>query len=153
MCPKCDWLDYDTEEELREHMTDEHNSCCVCNRCFTCPSGLKNHHLVHWIRTAECYSCHGSFASKSAVILHLEQGACESGVRLQHIDYCAKACHSAQWYLHAGGGYKCPTCDWRFRFMSALVQHVESDSCDEAMRWKNDPLAIFFRFIKTSIKR
>lgn len=29
--------------------------------------------------------------------------------------------------------------------MSGLVQYAENDSCDDLMRWRNDPLTMFFR--------
>lgn len=35
--------------------------------------------------------------------------------------------------VHDPCAFKCPSCDERFRVLSALVQHVESDRCDEGL--------------------
>ncbi|KAL7893471.1 hypothetical protein HDV63DRAFT_408351 [Trichoderma sp. SZMC 28014] len=151
-CPKCN-LDYETEQSLKEHMMNAHNMCSVCSQCFDCPFSLDRHYSAHRKMPAGCYACHSIFESKAAMILHLEQEACVSGVKLRHVDYCARACESSEWYLDDGGEYKCPACDKPFEYMSGLVKHAEEYNCDDLMRWKNDPLSIFFRFLKTRIER
>lgn len=101
----------------------------------------------------KCYACHGTFESKAAMILHLERETCESGVKLRHVHYYAEDCETSEWYLDDWGGYKCPACDKPFEYMSGLVKHAETDNCHDLIRGKDDPLSVFFRFLKTCIER
>lgn len=85
------------------------------------------------------------------MILHLEQGTCASGVDLIDVNDYAKACYTSDRYLDNDGDYCCPTCKKYCRFISGLLQHAESDKCDETLRRKKAPLAIFLRFLEARI--
>lgn len=83
---------------------------------------------------------------------HLEAGTCGSGVDLDEINQLAFECYQAQWYksLNANFDFKCPTCQTPFAYMSGLLQHAESDSC-EAGLGGTSPLGIFLEFSRSSI--
>lgn len=85
------------------------------------------------------------------MVLHLEMGTCSSGIDLQAINDIAWNCRESDEYIDNDGDYKCPTCERYFKFMSGLLQHVESDSCDETLRWEDSPLSIFLRFLEARV--
>lgn len=86
------------------------------------------------------------------MILHLEAGTCECDADLDEITELAFECHQSKFYNsdNPDFNFECPTCQTPFRFMSGLLQHAESDSCDESLveQW---PLAIFLRFVKSRV--
>lgn len=45
-CPECN-LDWETEQDLKEHMTDMHNMCSICSQCFDCPYSLDHVGFSH----------------------------------------------------------------------------------------------------------
>lgn len=60
--------------------------------------------------------------------------------RSHECDLCAKSCGTragaklhTQSPVHDPRVFKCPECDDRFKVLSALVQHVESDRCTEGI--------------------
>ena len=65
-------------------------------------------------------------------MIHLEAGTCDSGFGVEevndlvfsHGNYVAK--DRSDYYK-----YRRPTCDVVFRFLSGLLQHVESQACAE----------------------
>ncbi len=68
------------------------------------------------------------------MMIHLEAGTCASGVGRDQIDEWAfywDGMYTNQWNAHYR--YKCPTCNENFRFVSALLQHVESQACGHRM--------------------
>ncbi|PTB35590.1 uncharacterized protein TrAFT101_009368 [Trichoderma asperellum] len=149
-CPECYDI-FDSESDLQDHLFEEHNMCSICNQFFKSPSNLKYHQLVHREKTVKCFACYRMFVTKSAMVLHLEEGTCKPGIDVDVIDDLATDCYESHKYLDNDGDYKCPTCAKYFRFMSGLLQHAESDSCDETLRWKHGPLAVFLRFLKTRV--
>ncbi|KAL7931338.1 hypothetical protein V8C35DRAFT_310146 [Trichoderma chlorosporum] len=147
-CSSCDLL-FDHPDDLEEHDVDEHNLCLDCGSYFSSPSNLKNHKLTHAERDVECFACYQKFVTEAAMVLHLEMGACPSGVDRSDIDYYAKECRQAAYYLNHDDKYMCPTCESRFSHMSGLLQHAESDYCEEDLKSWTSPLAVFLRFLKT----
>lgn len=68
------------------------------------------------------------------MMIHLESGACVSGVDCTDIDSWMFDGHCTARFLNDWGDdylYTCPDCDTNFRFASALLQHIESNACDE----------------------
>ena len=112
---------------------------------------------MHVEKDTECPGCDRQFANESAVLLHLEAGTCESGADYDYITGIAFACHQAHMYTcdddgsdddDSGFKFMCPTCETRFDSMSAVLQHVESDCCDETLAyWR--PLAKFLRYLRS----
>ena len=82
------------------------------------------------------------------MMIHLENG-CNTSVG--ELDQLARQCYQWRKYVvpefadyleysnaqSASPGrpyvFKCPTCDTRFKYLSALLQHVESDTCNEVV--------------------
>lgn len=96
------------------------------------------------------------FATQSAMMLHLEIGTCPSGVDWSDIDEYARECRQSRAYLGDDDDdddymYKCPTCEKPFRFMSAVLQHAESEPCSEDLSRWSGPLAIFLRFLEARV--
>ena len=93
------------------------------------------HLRTHLPQDIECYGCTRTFRTTSAMILHLEQdNSCPSDCNTSRIDQLASEVDAAGQYYDAYGPndllYTCPWCQERFRFMSALLQHAESERCD-----------------------
>lgn len=115
------------------------------------------HGLTHAPKIFECYGCDGRFVSDSAMLLHLESGFCACRIEADQIERLAFECHQAGYYTNEDfvwvydyHPFRCPTCDDQFDRMSALLQHVESDRCDEALT-SYSPLGKFLRFLKTRV--
>ena len=87
------------------------------------------------------------------MVLHLEAGTCESGADSTTIYEIAFDCHQADAYTCPDDldfDFECPTCETAFTYMSALLQHVESDNCDETLAYKS-PLAKFLRYLRSRL--
>lgn len=69
------------------------------------------------------------------MMLHLEAGTCVSDVDLDEINQLAFECYQAQNYEsnNLDFDFECPTCQTPFSFMSGLLQHAESNYCDEVL--------------------
>jgi hypothetical protein len=69
-------------------MEDEHHYCAPCDRIFASASNLQAHlnGSAHAPKTVRCPRCPATFVSASAMTLHLEVGACPSGVTKTHVD-------------------------------------------------------------------
>jgi hypothetical protein len=68
------------------------------------------------------------------MMIHLESGACASDVDRADVDqwifegdYCDG--YLNDWDDHLK--YTCPQCNRDFKLLSGLLQHVESNACDE----------------------
>ncbi|KIK30008.1 hypothetical protein PISMIDRAFT_672021 [Pisolithus microcarpus 441] len=185
-CETCNRV-FKNEHGLHEHNRQRHEDryCVSCKRLFRAESNLRSHlnSSIHQPKDVPCpfHGCDMTFVSKSALILHLESGGCQSGVDRQKVnryvrdmdrnniitdpsrlltggddtvDYIATVgswngrayecvlCHSQFKALsdlnrhltsprHQSKIYKCPlsTCGVRFRTLSALCQHIESERC------------------------
>ena len=81
-------------------------------------------------------------------MIHLESGACESGIDIIDLNESAAMCFQWKAYLDEdfqsevlgrrglqSGDYpfNCPNCDERFTKMSGLFQHVFSKACDQEL--------------------
>jgi hypothetical protein len=93
------------------------------------------------------------FVSDSAMVLHLEAGTCESGADSDRVTEIAFDCHQSEKYAcedNSEFDFECPTCNTPFTWMSGLLQHVESDHCDERLA-KRKPLGKFLQFLRSQI--
>lgn len=64
--------------------------------------------------------------------IHLEAGTCSSGADREKINSWAFECYdfdAYSTYRRDGYYWKCPGCGKKFRRISALFQHAESDAC------------------------
>ncbi|OSD00756.1 hypothetical protein PYCCODRAFT_1469189 [Trametes coccinea BRFM310] len=189
---------FDSEPGLHAHRRREHADlyCAPCKRMFNTPSNLDSHRrsALHAGRFVVCPAnkCGKRFVSLAAILIHLESGACPSGVSLYDISnaaastdvkhvittndasdnvyskrksavqviirtpmldeqveidnepYKCAVCNKQFSTLqsltahrrspaHAAKIYRCPLqhggCGARFRTLSSLCQHVESEAC------------------------
>ncbi|KAF2279961.1 uncharacterized protein EI97DRAFT_369153, partial [Westerdykella ornata] len=109
------------------------------------------------------------FTTYGGMMIHLESGACESGIDIIDLNQAAAACYQWKKYLFkeyriyqqtrnefAGGfdikahPYFCPTCDTTFPKLSSLFQHVESPACDQ--RLNQGGIAKLKRFLKKAAR-
>lgn len=70
------------------------------------------------------------------MVLHLEAGTCKSGSDLDMVLRVATECSELyEWVTERGyhefSSVQCPTCDNEFSKMSAILQHAESEICEE----------------------
>lgn len=87
------------------------------------------------------------------MVLHLEAGTCESGTDADRVIDIALDFHQWRKYIYDDNdvaAFQCPTCDMLFTLMSGLLQHVESDCCDESLA-KGNILARFLLFLRSRI--
>jgi hypothetical protein len=66
------------------------------------------------------------------MLLHLESGTCYSRTDVDDIDNWILRDQGCQDYLSGSRGalkYTCPDCNKQFRLLSALCQHVATESC------------------------
>ena len=88
------------------------------------------------------------------MMLHLETGYCECQIERDDIVHLAFECRHSRYYTsdyYDHYQFRCPTCSVQFSHMSALLQHVESDHCDEEVT-PGSPLGKFLRFLKPRIE-
>ncbi|KAL7651653.1 hypothetical protein ACMYSQ_008991 [Aspergillus niger] len=118
----------ESAEGLRSHDISDHCLCDVCDKYFSNENNLRMHRQKHQAKTLECYGCYHNFKSFSGMLIHLESGACPSGVTEDTVDDLAKECYQSRRYtVETDGGwrYECPECEKEFTKLSALYQHVE----------------------------
>ncbi|KAF8554350.1 hypothetical protein OG21DRAFT_1099906 [Imleria badia] len=159
-CRQCD-THFDDDEELEEHCIEEHYYCDRCNKFFQGANGLHEHnrqshhycvecrrvfnsesnlraHMkssVHQPRNVPCAfqhrGCTQFFVSKSAMILHLESGACPSGADRRMIDRWVRVNDPEPQYIATerswnGSAYECILCHNTFRTLDDLNRHLAS---------------------------
>jgi hypothetical protein len=84
-----------------------------------------------------CYGCHAKFKHCSAVLRHLESGQCKGFAKKLRIDKWAFDCPEAKEMTNKKTDfykYHCPTCNTQFRFVSALIDHVEQQKCGQRVK-------------------
>ncbi|KAL8949097.1 MAG: hypothetical protein Q9222_004768 [Ikaeria aurantiellina] len=149
-CDSCSYI-FSTEAARDEHQDEAHppNYCYGCKRQFMNLNNL-NQHLkssIHTGKNVKCPWCPNKFTNLTGVCLHLESGACSSGVNRQKIDqYCREVDPShvftnkqIGWYNDQsttsklatnaawdGSWYRCYLCQNGFRTLTSLNQHLGS---------------------------
>ncbi|KAL2432178.1 hypothetical protein ABEF95_003249 [Exophiala dermatitidis] len=132
VCHRCH-LDYPTASNLEEHKVEDHHECTVCGEEFINDNNLRQHKRAHLLREIECFGCYEMFSEFPAMALHLESGYCTSGVDLDKIDNAVfDDAHCAEYVNDWMDEYRfrCPNCEKDFRFVSGLLQHVDSRACN-----------------------
>lgn len=94
------------------------------------------HQQVHLPKDKECYGCYQKFSKLSGMLIHLESGACSSEVTLDDIDSWALQYRQFNYHINsqAQNRYSCPGCENKFRYLSGLLQHLESNACGRTIR-------------------
>jgi hypothetical protein len=174
ICLYCDDEPYfDDDEALHEHLENEHDICVQCDqkfsdstelfdhdvavhyRCKSCgkhnqsESNLKNHQKTHAKKDVKCFGCTRMFVTQSAMVLHLERSTCASGSDEDYVTEVAFDCYQSGHYTSddPDSRFQCPTCETPFRLISGLLQHAESDICDEHLG-SNRALAAFLHYLR-----
>ncbi|GAA5980163.1 hypothetical protein JCM10908_001556 [Rhodotorula pacifica] len=136
-CRGCDRV-FRTSEARASHGKASHPWCTVHKRAFLSQANYEAHmrSAAHVGRTQPCpYRCRNTFTNRSAVVLHLEVGACASGVTRAKVDeFLRSHDHTFAGVNGPGDGekpYKCSNteCSKKFSTLSGVMQHVESGSC------------------------
>ncbi|KAI1032819.1 hypothetical protein LB504_006275 [Fusarium proliferatum] len=149
ICTTCNYRQFRDGHRLAQHDMDKHNICNMCRRRFQTAQNLKMHKLSHAERIIECAGCSRMFVTESAMLLHLETGTCTSGADRYSVLDAGRQCYRAFYYVSVTRGhpFQCPTCETPFSLMSGLVQHVESDHCDECLD-EDRPLRVFLNQLR-----
>lgn len=115
-------------------------------------TAVKQHKITHAERNIECAGCDRYFVTESAMLLHLEAGTCNSNVDRYYVTLLGRQCYRTDEYQSVTPGYdfRCPACETDFRLMSGLVQHVESDICDENLD-DEMPLGAFLDYVRSRL--
>ena len=84
------------------------------------------------------------------MVLHLEEGTCESQVEHEWVTETALECYASRFYTSNDPDYDfmCPDCETPFRYISGVLQHIESNSCEEDIT-EGKPLWRFLRFLQS----
>lgn len=69
------------------------------------------------------------------MVLHLERGTCASRADCDLVEEAARSSQNLADYRsqYSNFPFECASCDDYFRFVSGLLQHVESDKCEESL--------------------
>jgi hypothetical protein len=108
--------------------------------------------MVHLPRSIECLCCNETYPTYSAMIIHLESGACRSNIDIYDLNKVAARCFQWKAYIEKeyrddllsgcnlqdeyGEGvrpFKCPECYRPFTKLSGLFQHVYSKACNQKL--------------------
>lgn len=109
--------------------------------------------MTHARKETDCPGCDRIFVSPSAMVLHLERGTCPSGANLETVNNAAELTTDIDIYMSGNSSYTydCSSCD-SFRFMSGLLQHIESDRCGDTLG-RGGPLDIFLRQLAWEVEQ
>ena len=88
------------------------------------PHGSYDHYNQSW----ECDECQKTFIHQAALNQHLSSA------------------------VHDPMPFKCPTCDEHFSLLSALVQHVESNRCEETI-WLGSSIWKMLHYIHRCVEQ
>ncbi|EMD33868.1 hypothetical protein CERSUDRAFT_159121 [Gelatoporia subvermispora B] len=153
-CATCNMV-YDLDSALHEHLSTTHSNlyCLSCKRIFQSESNLDNHlrSSTHQAKNLYCpgLGCRKSFVSTSALVHHLESGACRSGITRDIVDRGAAMVDREGTVInHArllqapeapsqpnyivtrrawnGAAYECCICHRTCASLSALDVHIQS---------------------------
>ncbi|KAH8836048.1 hypothetical protein DL96DRAFT_105760 [Flagelloscypha sp. PMI_526] len=118
----------------------ESNTCrdCVPPKSFVDQNQFEQHQITHHPREISCPLCPRTFASYSALVLHLETayncGFGDFGLTFDKTESKPKASRFYRLFRE-DGWYQCPTCTVERDRLSSVLQHVEATGCsrDEMM--------------------
>ena len=122
------------------------------------------HKITHLPRTKPCASCGDKrvFATWSAMFIHLERGC---NTTIGKLNQSARWCYQWKHYVrpeHAQhlltgrsrswpDAFQCPGCKRTFTYLSSLVQHAESESCEEGLADATGPIGKMIRFVTSRV--
>ncbi|ESK85451.1 proteophosphoglycan 5 [Moniliophthora roreri MCA 2997] len=159
-CRKCQRF-FANEYGLSEHrrQSPNHHYCADCKRDFNSANNLRAHRQssVHQPRNVMCpfKGCGQGFVSNSALVLHLENGGCPSGVDRATVNRVVRQYdrnnvitdpsrliagargleqttkYSASEAAWNGRAYECYLCHKGYRSLNALNQHLASPAHQE----------------------
>jgi hypothetical protein len=89
---------------------------------------------THLEPNVECFGCTRMFREHSAIMIHLESGACPSRLNMSILDSWMRNERGFGQYMSGPITYYCPNCSPNFTHLSGLVQHIESHACNENVR-------------------
>lgn len=103
-------------------------------------------------KAVKCFGCDEFFVTISAMVLHLESGYCRCQIDCDEIKQLAYNCYQASRYTTGfeDKPFRCEDCNGQFSLISALLQHVETDYCEEEATYDR-PLGDFLDFLKFNI--
>lgn len=87
------------------------------------------------------------------MVLHLEADTCESGADIDYVTdvaldyYLSGKCISGELEYY----FACLTCESSFDSIGALLQHAESDYCDEDLMDKRTTLCNFLQYLQSQV--
>lgn len=86
------------------------------------------------------------------MVLHLERGTCASGADMNTVNDTASVTMDIDVYMSVDSKYtyECIACD-PFRFISGLLQHIESDGCGDRLG-RGGPLGFFVKQLAWKVK-
>ncbi|CEJ81549.1 hypothetical protein VHEMI01670 [[Torrubiella] hemipterigena] len=133
-CVACN-IKYDDQRDFQRHDIDQHNLCIDCEQYFETPSNLRNHRQTHLAKNLKCFGCKRMISKYSHMVLHVENAGCALEVDCEDVIDLASECKHSFAYESSTNDYnfECPTCATPFQTVSGLLQHVESDACEEDM--------------------
>ncbi|KAF2787457.1 hypothetical protein K505DRAFT_342923 [Melanomma pulvis-pyrius CBS 109.77] len=154
-CPDCDF-DGEFRDELLDHFRKE---------------GCRTHRLSHKSAKCECLGCCRMFKTYGGMIIHLETGACVSGI--DRFDVYETVAECRRWpdyidqnfyeeilcrtdledynYTEKVYPFNCSTCQQTFSKLSSLFQHVESPSCGQTL--DKGSILVLRRFLRDRLDR
>ncbi|KDR85839.1 hypothetical protein GALMADRAFT_234944 [Galerina marginata CBS 339.88] len=152
-CPTCRRV-FKDGVGLREHyrQSEQHHYCAPCDRLFNSASNLNSHlnSSVHRPKDVKCpFKCGAAFVSRSALVLHLENGACTSGVNRNLVNRYVRQYDTSNvitdparmiagsgssgdiTYIASerswnGSGYECYLCHNTYQTLAVLNRHLAS---------------------------
>lgn len=157
-CEYCETTD-DAAADLQTHYLNNHHYCAPCQRFFNSAANLLAHKnsKLHKPATLKCPLCNAHFGTASALTLHLEGGACPSGIKRQQVDARMRQLDTQNvitrpqigWHDNANDDtgtlevsnqsydrytkrWNCPLCSRDFATRNAVSAHLRSGVHDQA---------------------
>ena len=87
-------------------------------------------------------------------MLHLEAATCASGADEEYVTEVANECYQSHRYTtdNPDFNFACPTCKTLFMLMSGLLQHAESDYCDERVE-RHTSLGQMLHYLRLRLRK
>ncbi|KAF4612010.1 hypothetical protein D9613_004328 [Agrocybe pediades] len=147
-CEDCNKLcrsKYGLHDHYRQ--SPKHHWCVPCKHNFDSAQNLKMHtECQHGPRDVECVSdqCDRKFVNRSAMIKHLENGICSSGINRSDVHKCVRRTDDEELIMKEpisvaydswnGRAFECPLCDKEFDDVKPLASHLISRKHQDKIR-------------------
>ncbi|KAF2092823.1 hypothetical protein NA57DRAFT_49675 [Rhizodiscina lignyota] len=144
---------YESPEERERHWKLDY-VCPTCHKHHQNANSLYQHKLVHLPLEHECFCCTRTFSTIPGMLIHLESGACSSGVSIASVNRQAAKCYQWNWWINDevfreetmlnredikeffgddALPFYCSKYHTDFPKLSSLFQHIESPACEQTM--------------------